>query len=156
MATKAELDGDEWVLNGRKIFITNAGAADIYIVFARTGPKEMKSKAFSTFIVEKGTPGFSFGKFERKMGLRGTQNCDLVFENCRIPKDNLLGKEGDGFKMAIRDIGWRTYWYSCPSCRYRSGAYEYAHEYPNREFSLVSPYQLCRLSVQTSRYGFGN
>lgn len=94
MTTKAELDGDEWVLNGRKIFITNAGAADIYIVFARTGPKELKSKAFSAFIVEKGTPGFSFGKFERKMGLRGTQNCDLVLKTAVSPKKTSSGKRG--------------------------------------------------------------
>ena len=77
-----------------KIFITNAAAADTYVVFARTGDKSLKSKAFSAFIVEKGTPGFSFGKFERKMGLRGTQNCDLLFEDCRIPKEKSSRQRG--------------------------------------------------------------
>jgi butyryl-CoA dehydrogenase len=139
MATKAELDGDEWVLNGRKIFITNAGAADIYIVFARTGPKEMKSKAFSTFIVEKGTPGFSFGKFERKMGLRGTQNCDLVFENCRIPKDNLLGKEGDGFKMAMQTLDGGRIGIAAQAVGIAQGAYEYAREYAKQRIQFGKP-----------------
>ena len=91
MTCKAVLEGDNYILNGRKIFITNAEAADTYIVFARTGPAELRSKAFSAFIVEKGSPGFTFGKFEKKMGLRGTQNCDLIFEDCPVPKENLLG-----------------------------------------------------------------
>ncbi|HOQ08951.1 MAG TPA: acyl-CoA dehydrogenase [Syntrophomonadaceae bacterium] len=139
MTTKAELDGDEWVLNGRKIFITNAGAADIYIVFARTGPKELKSKAFSAFIVEKGTPGFSFGKFERKMGLRGTQNCDLVFENCRIPKENLLGKEGDGFKMAMQTLDGGRIGIAAQAVGIAQGAYEYALNYAKQRVQFGKP-----------------
>ena len=104
MTTKAERNGRHYVLNGRKIFITNGAAADIYIVFARTGSKEEGSKAFSAFIVEKGTPGFTFGKYERKMGLRGTQNCDLIFEDCHVPAENLLGEVGQGFKIAMQTV----------------------------------------------------
>lgn len=129
MTTKADLDGDEWVLNGRKIFITNAEAADTYVVFARTGDKELRSKAFSAFIVEKGTPGFSFGKFEKKMGLRGTQNCDLLFENCRIPKENLLGKVGDGFKIAMQTLDGGRIGIAAQAVGLAQGAFEQAKEY---------------------------
>jgi alkylation response protein AidB-like acyl-CoA dehydrogenase len=99
MTCKAVLDGDNYILNGRKIFITNAEAADTYIVFARTGPAELKSKAFSAFIVEKGYPGFTFGKFEKKMGLRGTQNCDLIFENCPVPKEISWVKKAKALRL---------------------------------------------------------
>ena len=104
--TTAVLDGDEYVLNGSKIFITNGYYADTYIIIARTGPKELKHKSISAFIVEKGTPGFSFGKKEKKMGIRSSATYELIFENCRIPKENLLGKEGEGFKWDA-DPGWR-------------------------------------------------
>ena len=101
--TKAVLDGDEWVLNGSKCFITNGEVADVYVVFAMTN-KELGNKGISAFIVEKGTPGFSVGKKERKMGIRGSATCDLIFENCRIPKENILGKEGQGFKIAMQTL----------------------------------------------------
>ena len=93
--TTAVLDGDEWVLNGTKIFITNAGYAHVYVVMAMTN-KELGTKGISAFIVEKGTPGFSIGKKEKKMGIRGSATCELIFENCRIPKENLLGEQGKG------------------------------------------------------------
>ena len=101
--TTAVLDGDEYVLNGTKVFITNAGYADIYVVIAMTD-KSKGNKGISAFIVEKGTPGFSVGKKERKMGIRGSATCDLIFENCRIPKENLLGKVGQGFKIAMQTL----------------------------------------------------
>ena len=101
--TTAVLDGDEYVLNGTKVFITNAGYADIYVVIAMTD-KAKGNKGISAFIVEKGTPGFSIGKKERKMGIRGSATCDLIFENCRIPKENILGKEGQGFKIAMQTL----------------------------------------------------
>ena len=101
--TTAVLDGDEYVLNGTKVFITNAGYADIYVVIAMTD-KSKGNKGISAFIVEKGTPGFSVGKKERKMGIRGSATCDLIFENCRIPKENILGKEGQGFKIAMQTL----------------------------------------------------
>ncbi len=98
--TTAVLDGDEYVINGTKIFITNGKEADIYIIFAMTD-KSKGNRGISTFIIEKGTPGFSFGLMEKKMGIRGSSTCELVFEDVRIPKENLLGKEGNGFRIAM-------------------------------------------------------
>lgn len=101
--TTAVLDGDEWVLNGNKIFITNAGYAHVYVIFAMTD-KSLGTKGISAFIVEKDTSGFTFGKKEKKMGIRGSATCELIFENCRIPKGNLLGKEGKGFPIAMKTL----------------------------------------------------
>ncbi len=101
--TTAILDGDSYILNGTKVFITNAGEAEIYVVFAMTD-KEKKHRGISAFIVEKGTPGFSFGKAEKKMGIRGSATMELIFENCRIPKENLLGQEGQGFRIALSTL----------------------------------------------------
>ena len=105
--TKAVLDGDEWVLNGTKIFITNGKEADVYVVIAVTGTIEKRGKLqkeISAFIVEKGTPGFTFGTKEKKMGIRGSATYELIFTDCRIPKSNLLGKQGDGFKIAMHTL----------------------------------------------------
>lgn len=104
--TKAVLDGNEWVLNGTKVFITSGHIAETAVVMASTD-KSKGIKGVSAFIVEKGTPGFSYGSQEDKLGLRGTVTSELVFENCRIPKGNLLGKEGFGFigAMEILDRG---------------------------------------------------
>ncbi len=105
--TKAVLDGDEWVLNGSKCFITNGKQADIYIVIAVTGVVEKrgrKMKEISAFIVEKGTPGFTFGTKEKKMGIRGSSTYELIFEDCRIPKENLLGQIGKGFGIAMHTL----------------------------------------------------
>lgn len=98
--TKAVLEGDHYVLNGSKIFITNGGKADIYIIFAMTD-KSKGTRGISAFIVEKDFPGFRFGTKEKKMGIRGSSTTELIFENCIVPKENLLGKEGQGFKIAM-------------------------------------------------------
>ena len=101
--TTAVPDGDEWVINGNKIFITNAGHADVYIVIAMTD-KSLGTKGISAFIVEATTPGFAVGKKELKMGIRGSATAELIFTNCRIPKENLLGKVGEGFKIAMMTL----------------------------------------------------
>ncbi|CAH0314851.1 Acyl-CoA dehydrogenase [Peribacillus simplex] len=103
MRTTAVLDGDEWVLNGSKIFITNGGYADTYIVFAQTN-SALKHKGISAFIVEKGFPGFSVGKKEKKLGIRSSATTEVIFEDCRVPKDNLLGQVGEGFQIAMMTL----------------------------------------------------
>ena len=101
--TKAVLDGDEYVINGSKIFITNGKEADTYVIFAMTD-KSKGTKGISAFIVEKGTPGFTFGTKEKKMGIRGSATYELIFTDCRIPKENLLGQEGKGFGIAMTTL----------------------------------------------------
>jgi alkylation response protein AidB-like acyl-CoA dehydrogenase len=101
--TTAQRDGDGYVLNGVKCFVTNGGVADFYAVFARTDP-QVGAHGISAFIVEKGTPGFTFGKSENKMGIRGSATRELVFEDCRLPIENRLGDEGAGYKLALRTL----------------------------------------------------
>ncbi|MDF2677037.1 MAG: acyl-CoA dehydrogenase domain protein [Bacillota bacterium] len=101
--TKAVLDGDNYILNGTKIFITNAGFAEVYIVMAMTD-KSKGTKGISAFIVEKNFPGFSVGQHELKMGIRGSSTCELIMQDCIVPKENLLGKEGQGFKIAMKTL----------------------------------------------------
>ncbi len=101
--TVAEDKGDHWVLNGSKIFITNAGFADTFVVFAMTD-KELGTKGISAFIVEKDFPGFKVGSHEKKMGIRGSSTCELVFEDCIVPKENLLGELNKGFKVAMMTL----------------------------------------------------
>jgi len=98
--TRAVRDGDEWVINGQKIFITNGSIADISVITAKTDP-EKGTRGISAFIVEKGTPGFQPGRDEKKMGLKGSVTSELFFENCRIPAENLLGNENEGFKQFL-------------------------------------------------------
>ncbi|MCD8353431.1 MAG: acyl-CoA dehydrogenase [Clostridiales bacterium] len=99
---------DEWVLNGSKIFITNAGYANVFIIIAVTGTvldrRGRKQKEISAFIVERTDPGFSVGKHEKKMGIRGSSTCELIFEDCRIPKDRMLGAKGKGFALAMKTL----------------------------------------------------
>ncbi len=101
--TVAEDKGDHWLLNGSKIFITNAGFASVFVVFAMTD-KSKGTKGISAFIVDRDAPGFSIGAHEKKMGIRGSSTCELIFEDCKIPKENLLGEIGKGFKVAMMTL----------------------------------------------------
>jgi acyl-CoA dehydrogenase len=101
LKTKATRDGDHYVLNGTKRYITNANKADLFTVMARTNPNEPGAKGVSAFIVERGTPGLSVGVPEKKMGQQGAHICDVIFENARVPAENLIAKEGEGFKVAM-------------------------------------------------------
>ena len=101
--TVAEDKGDHWLLNGSKIFITNAGFASVFVVFAMTD-KSLGTKGISAFIVDRDAPGFSVGAHEKKMGIRGSSTCELIFDNCKIPKENLLGEIGKGFKIAMMTL----------------------------------------------------
>jgi len=103
MRTAARRDGDDWVLNGTKNFITNGAIANVAIVFAQTDPAQ-EHKGIAAFIVEKGTPGFSVGKLEKKLGIRGSDTAQLVFQDARVPAANLLGEAGEGFRIALSTL----------------------------------------------------
>jgi acyl-CoA dehydrogenase len=103
LKTRAVRDGDHYVLNGSKMFITNGGEADVYIVFASTNPAD-KTYGITAFIVDKDTPGLIIGKEEKKMGLHGSRTVELVFDNMKVPVENKLGKEGEGFKIAMANL----------------------------------------------------
>ncbi|WEG16815.1 acyl-CoA dehydrogenase [Alkalihalophilus pseudofirmus] len=103
LKTTAKRVGNEYILNGSKVFITNGGEADVYIVFASTD-SQLGTKGISAFIVDKDTPGFSVGKKEKKMGLHGSNTTELTFEDARVPEENLLGQEGEGFKIAMSNL----------------------------------------------------
>ncbi len=98
--TTAVLKEDYWILNGKKYFVTNGGEADIYVVFASTHPK-LRGKGISSFIIEKGFDGFKLGKIEKKMGIRGSMTREIIFNNCKVPKSNLLGEENKGLSIAF-------------------------------------------------------
>ncbi|HVF98489.1 MAG TPA: acyl-CoA dehydrogenase family protein, partial [Chloroflexia bacterium] len=103
MATTAEEDGDSYIINGSKIFISNGGVAQVAIVWAQTD-RELKHRGISCFIVDADAPGFMVGAEEKKLGIRGSNTVELHFENCRVPKANLLGKAGEGFKIAMQTL----------------------------------------------------
>ncbi|MFC4024937.1 acyl-CoA dehydrogenase [Oceanobacillus longus] len=128
MKTTAKEDGDHYVLNGNKVWITNGGVADIYIVFAKTDA-DAKHKGISAFIVEKGTEGFTFGKKERKLGIRSSPTTELIFENCRIPKENMLGAEGEGFKIAMSTLDGGRNGIAAQALGIAQGALDAAVEY---------------------------
>lgn len=137
--TTATRDGEDWVLNGTKIFITNGKEADTYIVFARTDKAAEKHHGISAFILEKGTPGFTFGKKEEKMGIRSSLTYELIFENCRIPSENLLGKEGDGFKVAMKTLDGGRIGIASQALGIAQGAYDAAVAYAKERKQFDSP-----------------
>lgn len=128
MRTNAKLDGDHYVMNGSKIFITNGGIADYYVVFAVTDP-ESKHKGTSAFIVEKDFPGFSVGKKEKKLGIRSSPTTEIIFEDCKIPKENLLGEEGEGFKIAMMTLDGGRNGIAAQAVGIAQGALDAAVEY---------------------------
>ncbi|KYH34609.1 acyl-CoA dehydrogenase [Clostridium tepidiprofundi DSM 19306] len=126
--TTAVLEGDHYVLNGQKIFITNGGAADVFCVFAMTD-KSKGLKGISCFIVEKGFKGFSIGKVEDKMGIRASSTTELIFEDCIVPKENLVGKEGQGFKIAMKTLDGGRIGIAAQALGIAEGAFNEAVEY---------------------------
>ena len=126
--TKAVLEGDHYVLNGSKIFITNGGKADVYIIFAMTD-KSKGTRGISAFIVEKEFPGFRIGTKEKKMGIRGSSTTELIFENCIVPKENLLGKEGEGFKIAMQTLDGGRIGIAAQALGIAEGAFEETVKY---------------------------
>ena len=126
--TVAEDKGDHYVLNGSKIFITNAGFADVFVVFAMTN-KELGTKGISAFIVERDFPGFSVGAHEKKMGIRGSSTCELVFEDCIVPKENLLGQLNKGFKVAMMTLDGGRIGIAAQACGIAQAAIDEAVKY---------------------------
>ena len=126
--TTAVLDGDNYILNGSKIFITNGGVADTFIVFAMTD-KSKGTKGISAFIVEKGFQGFSIGKKEDKLGIRASSTTELIFENCIVPKENLIGKEGKGFGIAMKTLDGGRIGIAAQALGIAEGALEEAIKY---------------------------
>lgn len=126
--TTAVKKGDKYILNGSKVFITNGGAADIYITFAVTDP-EKGTKGISAFIVEKDTPGFIVGKKEKKMGLHGSNTTELIFENAEVPAENLLGNEGEGFKIAMANLDSGRIGIAAQALGIAEAAFEHATAY---------------------------
>ncbi len=125
-AMTAVKDGNDFILNGTKIFITNAYYADIYVILVRTGGKDEKHGNSSYFVVEKGTPGFSFGKKEKKLGIRSSSTYELVFEDCRVPQENLIGNVGDGFKQTMHVLNGGRVGIAAQALGIAEGAFRHA------------------------------
>ena len=144
------------LLNGSKIFITNGGIADIYIVFALTDP-ESKQKGTSAFIVEKDFPGFSVGKKEKKLGIRSSPTTEIMFENCRVPKENLLGEEGEGFKIAMKTLDGGRNGIAAQAVGIAQGALDAAVDYAKERVQFGKPIAANQGNwLQISGYGDGN
>ncbi len=137
-ATSAVRDGNEYVLNGTKVFNTNGGEAEIEVIFAATD-KSAGMKGMSAFIVEKGTPGLTFGKKEIKMGIRSSVQREVIMENCRIPAENLLGKEGEGFKIAMTTLDGGRIGVAAQSVGIAQGALDEAIKYAKARVQFGKP-----------------
>ncbi len=136
--TTAVKDGNEYVLNGVKHFITNGGVAKFYTVIAMTNPSK-GARGASAFIVEDGTPGFSYGKKEDKMGIRASATCELIFEDCRIPAENLIGKEGMGFPIAMRTLDRSRPGVAAQALGIAQGAFDHAVKYSRERVQFDQP-----------------
>ena len=136
--TRAIRDGDEWVINGQKNFITNGSIADFVVVTAKTDP-EKGTRGISAFIVEKGTPGFEPGRDEKKMGLKGSVTSELFFEDCRIPAENLLGKENEGFKQFLVTLDAGRVAIAAMAVGLAQGAFEKAVAYAKERVQFGQP-----------------
>ncbi len=136
--TRAVRDGDEYIINGTKHFITNGGFADIVILYATVDPSK-GYKGITAFIVEKGTPGFSAGKEENKMGIRATSTCELIFRDCRVPVANRLGEEGQGFKIALSALDAGRIGIGAQAVGIAQAAYEAALEYAKTRVQFGQP-----------------
>jgi butyryl-CoA dehydrogenase len=126
--TKAEDKGDHWLLNGSKLFITNGGYADVYVIMAMTDKKK-GTRGISAFIVEKGCEGFSIGKTEDKMGICASSTTELIFLNCKVPKENILGDPGDGFKIAMSTLNGGRIGIASQALGIAQGAFDETVEY---------------------------
>ncbi|MGX9707073.1 MULTISPECIES: acyl-CoA dehydrogenase [Laceyella] len=138
MKTTAVRDGDDYILNGNKIFITNGGEAEIYVVFAVTDPTK-KHKGITAFIVEKGTPGFSIGKKEKKLGIRSSPTTEIIFEDCRIPASQRLGEEGQGFKIAMMTLDGGRNGIAAQALGIAQGAFDAARDYAKERKQFGQP-----------------
>jgi len=136
--TRAVLDGDEWVINGEKCFITNGSIADVVVLTALTDP-EKGTRGISSFIVEKGTPGFRPGRDEEKMGLKGSITSELFFEDCRIPRENILGTPGEGFKQALITLDGGRISIGAMALGLAQGAFERALAYSKERQQFGQP-----------------
>jgi alkylation response protein AidB-like acyl-CoA dehydrogenase len=138
MRTKARRDGDDYILDGTKIWITNGSVADVVTVFAVTDSSK-GANGISAFVVEKGTPGFTVGKLEKKMGIRGSPTVELSFDNCRVPAANLLGEEGVGFKIAMKVLDKSRPGIAAQALGIAQGALDYATEYTKQRVAFGKP-----------------
>jgi alkylation response protein AidB-like acyl-CoA dehydrogenase len=138
MRTEARRDGDEYVLNGSKRFITNAGVAHLYTVFVKTDPSQGHS-GISAFVVEADAPGFEVGRIEPKMGIKGSTTGELFFNDCRVPAANLLGEEGEGFKLAMRILDRSRPGIGAQGLGLAQGATDYALDYAKSRETMGQP-----------------
>jgi alkylation response protein AidB-like acyl-CoA dehydrogenase len=138
MATTAVLDGDHYIINGSKNWITHGKSSGVAVVMVRTGEKG-DSKGISTLVVERGTPGFSAGKKENKLGMRASETTEMIFDNCRVPKENLLGKEGEGFKQAMKVLDGGRISIAALSLGIAKGAFEAAVAYAKERHQFGQP-----------------
>jgi len=156
MRSRAVLDGDHYIINGSKCFISGGGVADLYTTFIKTS-NEKGTKGISAFVVEKGTPGFSIGKLEEKLGVRASPTAELIFDDARVPKENLLGKEGDGWKILMESIKETRLSVAAMALGFAQGALDFACNYSKERVQFGKPisefqglrFMLADMKIQT-------